>query len=188
MVARPSSMIPLGSKASDFKLMNVTTDKPVTLQEIQSDIGTVLIFIRNHCPYVEHIMEKLVDLASDYISKGISFVAINSNDPEMYPEDVPEEMKKLSKKFNFPFPYLSDSTQEAAKSCGAACTPDFFVFDKELKCVYRGQFDGSRPDNNIPVTGKNLIETLDCLLLNKEISADQEPSIGCRIKWRESDS
>ena len=181
-------MIPLGRIASDFKLINVSIDEFMTLKEIQSDIGTVIMFIRNHCLYVEHILEKLFDLARHYIPKGISFVAINSNDPKMYPEDTHEEMKKLSKKLDFPFPYLSDVTQEIAWSYGAACTPDFFVFNKGLECVYRGQFDDSRPGNNRPITGKNLGEALDCLLSNKEVPFEQKPSVGCRIKWSESHS
>ncbi|QVL56894.1 MAG: thioredoxin family protein [Simkaniaceae bacterium] len=188
MVAKPSNMIPLGTKAYNFKLLDVTSDEFTTLKEIQSDIGTVIMFIRNHCPYVEHIVERILDLARDYIPKGISFVAINSNDPKMYPDDTLEEMKKFSEKHDFPFPYLDDPTQEAAKGFGAACTPDFFVFDKDLKCVYRGQFDESRPDNNHPTTGENLAEALDCLLSNKKVPIDQHPSVGCRIKWRESDS
>ena len=186
MIAKPSNMIPLGTKASDFKLIDVSTDKFVTLKEIQSDIGTVIMFVCNYCPSVVHIREKLFELARAYIPKGISFVAINSNDFRERPEDGPEEMKKLSKKLDFPFPYLLDETQEVARSYNAACTPDFFVFDKELKCVYRGQFDKARPKNDHPVTGKDLKEVLDCLLSGKEVPSDQRPSIGCRIRWRES--
>ncbi|MCB1072694.1 MAG: thioredoxin family protein [Chlamydiia bacterium] len=186
MVAISSNMIPLGSDAYDFKLMDVITGKFKTLKDIQSDIGTVVMFIRNRCPYVEHILKSLIELAKEYLPKGISFVAINSNDPEMYPDDTPEEMKKFAQKFDFPFPYLDDPTQVAARGFGAVCTPDFFVFDKDLKCVYRGQFDDSRPENDHQVTGKNLKEALDCLLANKKMTTEQHPSYGCRIKWRES--
>eukprot|EP01066_Platyproteum_vivax_P021286 Platyproteum_vivax@DN9334_c0_g1_i1.p1 len=125
MIAKPSNMILLGTKASDFKLIYVSTDKFVTLKEIQSDIGTVIMFVCNYCPSVVHIREKIFDLARDYIPKGISFVAINSNDFSSRPEDGPEEMKKLSKKLDFPFSYLLDETQEVARSYNAACTPDF---------------------------------------------------------------
>jgi len=187
MVLTPSNMMPLGSRAPDFKLIDVSTDELVTLKEIQSDIGTVVMFICNHCPYVKHIQEMLLGLAKDYIPKGISFVAINSNDPMAYPEDGPEEMKKLAKELDFPFPYLFDATQRVARDYDAACTPDFYVFDRNFKCVYRGQFDESRPGNAHPVTGKDLAEALDCLILGKEVTPDQQPSIGCNIKWFEKE-
>ncbi|MCB1107606.1 MAG: thioredoxin family protein [Chlamydiia bacterium] len=183
MVLTPSSMMPLGTKAPDFKLIDVTFNEEVSLKEIQSDIGTVIMFICNHCPYVKHIQEMMVALARDYIMKGITFAAINSNDIHEYPEDSPEEMKKLALELDFPFPYLFDETQRVARSYGAACTPDFFVFDGDLECVYRGQFDDSRPGNHLPVTGKDLAEALDCLIMGKEMTLDQHPSIGCNIKW-----
>jgi peroxiredoxin len=185
MVDKSSNMIPLGTKAFDFNLKDVITNSSKTLKDIHAEIGTVIVFIRNKCPYVEHLLEKLIDLAKEYLPKKISFVAINSNAPEMYPDDTAEEMKKFAKKHSFPFPYLDDPTQVAAKGFGAACTPDFFLFDKDLKCVYRGQFDPSRPDNDHPVTGENLREALDALLANKKVPQKQFPSHGCRIKWRE---
>lgn len=185
MVAISSNMIPLKTKAFDFKLNDVISGQPKTLKDIHSEVGTVIVFIRNRCPYVEHILEKLIELARDYMPRGVSFAAINSNVPEMYPDDTAEEMKKFAQKHHFPFPYLDDPTQVAAKGFGACCTPDFFVFDKNLECVYRGQFDDSRPENNLPVTGKNLRESLECLLSNKKVPTDQQPSYGCRIKWRE---
>ncbi len=183
MVLTPSSMKPLGTRAPNFKLVDVVLDEVVTLKDIESDIGTVVMFICNHCPYVKHIQEMLVALAKDYIPKGISFVAINSNDISSYPEDSPKEMKKLAEKLDFPFPYLFDYSQKVAQDYGAACTPDFFVFDYSMECVYRGQFDDSRPGNHTLVTGKDLAEALDCLLLGKEVTPDQHPSIGCNIKW-----
>ena len=188
MVLTPSNMMPLETRAPDFKLIDVSTDELVTLKEIQSDIGTVVMFICNHCPYVKYIQEMLLALARDYILKGISFVAINSNNPMAYPEDGPEEMKRLAKELGFPFPYLFDVTQKIARSYGAACTPDFFVFDGDLKCVYRGQFDESRPGNHHPITGKDLAEALDCLLTGQEVTPDQHPSIGCNIKWFETEA
>lgn len=183
MVLTLSSMKPLGARAPNFKLVDAISDEVVTLKDIESDIGTVVMFICNHCPYVKHIQEILVALAKDYIIKGISFVAINSNDISEYPEDSPKEMKKLGEDLDFPFPYLFDYTQNVALDYGAACTPDFFVFDSSMECGYRGQFDDSRPGNHIPVTGKDLAEALDCLIIGREITPDQHPSIGCNIKW-----
>ncbi|MDJ0651443.1 MAG: thioredoxin family protein [Simkaniaceae bacterium] len=188
MVLTPSNMMPLGSRAPDFKLIDVSTDKFVTLKQIRSDIGTVVMFICNHCPYVKYIQETLLGLAKDYILKGISFVAINANDPLAYPEDGPEEMKKFAREWDFPFPYLFDATQRVARDYDAACTPDFYVFDRNLKCVYRGQFDEARPGNAHPVTGKDLAEALDCLIFGKEVTPDQQPSIGCNIKWFEKEA
>lgn len=185
MVKRESNMVPLGTKAFDFKLNDVTSNQSKTLEDFRSDVGTVVIFIRNRCPYVEPILPKLIALSKEYIPKGITFVAINSNVPEMYPDDTEEKMKVFAKKHHFPFPYLDDSTQVAAKGFGAACTPDFFVFDKDLNIVYRGQFDDSRPENDLPVTGKDLKNALDALLTSKKVPKKQSPSCGCRIKWRE---
>ena len=183
MVLTPSSMMPLGTRAPNFKLVDVISDEVVTLRDIESDIGTVVMFICNHCPYVKHIQNMLVALAKDYIMKGISFVAINSNDISEFPEDSPKEMKKLADALDFPFPYLFDYSQQVARDYGATCTPDFFVFDESMECVYRGQFDESRPGNHVMVTGKDLAEALDCLILGKEVTPDQHPSIGCNIKW-----
>lgn len=185
MVAITAKKTPLGTKAFDFKLQDVTSNQPKTLKEIHSDVGTVVIFIRNKCPFVDHILETFIAIASEYLSKGISFVAINSNDPAMYPDDTAEEMKKFAETHHFPFPYLDDPTQVAAKGFDASCTPDLFVFDKDLHSVYHGQFDAARPDNDIPVTGKDLKNALDALLNNKKVEGDQTPSYGCRIKWRE---
>jgi len=184
MILTPSNMSPLYQKAPDFKLLDVTTNKKVTLKEVQSDIATVIMFICNHCPYVKYILDVLVALTYDYIPKGISFIAINSNDIAAYPEDSPKEMRKLAKAKNFPFLYLFDDTQQVAKAYEAACTPDFFVYDGTMKSVYRGQFDDARPGNHNPVTGKDLAEALDCLLCGKVVSLDQHPSIGCNIKWK----
>ena len=187
MILTPSKMEPLYRKAPDFNLLDVVTNEEITLKEMQSDIATIIMFICNHCPYVKHILDVLVALTHDYLPKGISFIAINSNDVEAYPEDSPKEMQKLAKKKNFCFPYLFDFTQKVAHSYGAACTPDFFVFDKEMRCVYRGQFDDARPGNHNPVTGKDLSEVLDCLLAGKSVNIDQHPSLGCNIKWKNSE-
>lgn len=187
MVLTLSNMGPLHQKAPDFNLLDVITHEKLSLRDMQSDIATVVMFICNHCPYVKHILNVLVALIFDYLPKGISFIAINSNDIEAYPEDSPEEMKKLAEKKVFCFPYLFDATQQVAKAYGAACTPDFFVYDKEMKGVYRGQFDDARPGNHNSVTGKDLSEVLDCLLLGKSVTVDQHPSMGCNIKWKNSE-
>ena len=142
------------------------------------------MFICNHCPFVIHVIYQIVAVANDYLSKDIGFVAISSNDIINYPDDSPEKMKELAIKKNFPFPYLYDPTQEVAKDYDAACTPDFSVFDSQLKCIYRGQLDDSRPGNNEPVNGKDLRLVLDLSLKNKKLDFIQKPSIGCNIKWK----
>ncbi|MCB1106725.1 MAG: thioredoxin family protein [Chlamydiia bacterium] len=184
MVKIASQMIPLGTKAFDFQLKDVTSNQTKTLKETSFDKGLVVVFIRNKCPYVEPILGQLIALAKEYQPKGIAFIAINSNDPTLYPDDTTEEMKAFAEKHHFPFPYLDDGEQVAAKGFGAVCTPDFFLFDQGLNCIYRGQFDDSRPENNLPVTGKDLKEALDCLLAKKKVPDSQLPSHGCRIKWR----
>jgi len=185
MPAVESNMFPLGTKAPSFELVNTVDGNKVKLEEIKSDIATVIMFICNHCPYVKHVQEELVRLANDYMPKGISFVAINSNDVEKYPDDSPENMKKVAEEFGYPFPYLFDETQETAKAYQAACTPDFYIFDKELKCVYRGQLDDSRPKNDLPVTGESIRNALDAILNNQPVPELQKPSLGCSIKWKE---
>lgn len=184
MVLTSSKMLPLGQRAPDFTLLDVISEDNLTLQDVQSDIATVVMFLCNHCPYVKHIQDVLVPLTSTYIQKGITFVAVNSNDVEEYPEDRPQEMQRLAEKLDFPFPYLFDETQKVARDYGATCTPDFFVFDRSLRCVYRGQFDESRRGNHQPVTGSDLSEALDCILKGTPINPDQHPSIGCNIKWK----
>ncbi|MGE5681846.1 MAG: thioredoxin family protein [Bacillota bacterium] len=184
MSATPSTMLPLGTKAPSFILPDTVTGKDIALEELKSDKATVIMFICNHCPYVKHILPVLVDLTKEYASKGISFIAISSNDVENYPEDSPEKMKELAKQFNFSFPYLYDQSQEAARNYQAACTPDFYIFDKDVQLIYRGQFDGSRPGNNIQVTGHDIKLALDQHLAGKEVFKEQIPSIGCNIKWK----
>ncbi|MCF8219555.1 MAG: thioredoxin family protein [Bacteroidales bacterium] len=186
MVLVPTNQIPLGFKAPDFTLYNPLTGKQESLQKHKSDKATVIVFICNHCPYVLHIIDKLADIAREYKQKGVSFIAINPNDVENYPQDRPEKMVEMAKEKDFVFPYLYDETQEVAKAYDAACTPDFNVFDSDMRCVYRGQFDESRPGNNKPVTGKDLKHALDLLLEGKDIPEDQIPSSGCSIKWKET--
>lgn len=184
MAATPSSMVPIGFKAPDFNLLEPLTNSFKSLQELKSDKATMVMFICNHCPFVKHVNDQLVKLAVDYQPKGISFIAINSNDTENYPEDSPEKMKQYAVKLKYPFPYLFDESQNVAKAYDAACTPDFYIFDKEMKCIYRGQLDDSRPSNGKPVSGKDIRQALDAIISGKEVSKVQIPSIGCNIKWR----
>ncbi len=177
-------MIPLGSEAPDFRLPDVVSGNQITLADAKSDAAMVIMFICNHCPYVKHLQQGLVDIADDYIPRGVSFVAVNSNDVENYPDDSPERMKQVAEQLEYSFPYLFDETQEVAKAYDAACTPDFFVYNRDLKCVYRGQFDDSRPGNGKPVTGKDMRAALDAVLADRQVPEDQIPSVGCNIKWK----
>lgn len=183
-MALESSMLPLGTKAPDFQLLDVKTQKIVSLNELKSNTTTLVMFICNHCPFVKHLQQALIKLALDYQPKGVSVVAISSNDSLAYPDDSPANMKKIADEFHYPFPYLFDETQDVARAYHAVCTPDFFLFDKNLKCIYRGQFDGSTPRNEVPITGENLRLALDCVLSGKPVHENQKPSIGCGIKWR----
>ena len=184
MALTPSNMIPLGTKAPDFKLLDAVSDSEMSLEQLKSDKATVIMFICNHCPYVKHVQQGLVELANDYVSKGVSFIAINSNDVKNYTEDSPDNMKKVAERLGYPFPYLFDETQEIAKAYDAACTPDFYIFDEGLKLIYRGQMDNSRPGNGKPVTGRDIRKALDQILAGTTVSEDQIPSIGCNIKWK----
>ena len=184
MVATASNMLPLGSKAPDFTLVDTRNDELVSLVKSKSSIATVIMFLSNHCPYVKHIQGKIVELARQYQQKGIQFIAISSNDVVSYPEDGPEKMRYEAEQFDYPFPYLYDETQETAKAYHAACTPDFYIFDKDLLCVYRGCLDESTPGNGKPVTGAHLQNALDNLLAGKPVNTEQKPSLGCNIKWK----
>lgn len=184
MARTPSMMAALGSKAPDFTLTDALTGKLVSLSDVEGESATVIMFICNHCPFVIHVNEELVKLANDYRDQRVSFVAISSNDVESHPEDAPDKMKTMGLKMKYHFPYLYDETQEVAKAYEAACTPDFFVYNNELRLVYRGQLDDSRPGNEIPVTGKDIRHALDCLIKGKPVPEEQRPSIGCNIKWK----
>ena len=183
MARTPSNMVTLGTKAPKFELHKTVDDILYSSKELFNKNGTVVMFICNHCPFVIHVIDEIVSISENY-KENISFVAISSNDVINYPDDSPELMKKFAVNKNFSFPYLFDETQEVAKSFDAACTPDFFLYNNESKLVYRGQMDDSRPGNGIPVTGNDLKSALDNLIKNKEISAEQKPSIGCNIKWK----
>ncbi|QHT68624.1 thioredoxin family protein [Rhodocytophaga rosea] len=184
MPAITSHMLPLGTVAPDFKIQDTVSGNLIQLQQIRSDIATVIMFICNHCPYVKHVQPELVRLAEDYIPKGVTFVAISSNDVSRYPDDGPEQMKKVAITNKYPFPYLYDETQEVAIAYDAACTPDFYIFDKDMQLVYRGQLDDSRPSNGISLTGQDIRNALDHVLLGEQVSPFQKPSIGCSIKWK----
>ncbi len=185
MALTPSNMLPLGTTAPNFVLTDAVTNKPVSLQKIRGEKGTVVMFICNHCPYVKHVNEELVRLCNDYRVTGFGFVAISSNDIDKYPEDAPKKMWETARKYNYPFPYLYDEDQEVARAYDAACTPDFYLFDDELKLIYRGQLDNSRPGNGIPVNGRDLREALDNVLNNNPQRKEQKPSMGCNIKWKD---
>ncbi|NQY67091.1 MAG: thioredoxin family protein [Flavobacteriales bacterium] len=184
MAAAETTQIELGFTAPDFNLLNTITGENLSLDQLSIGNGLLVMFICNHCPYVIHIMEQLVSLANDYKSQGITTVAISSNDVENYPQDSPEKMKELASEYGFSFPYLYDETQEIAKLYDAVCTPDFSIFDDDLKCVYRGQLDGSRPGNDLSVTGSDIRKALDAIVNKTSVSTNQIPSIGCSIKWK----
>lgn len=184
MARTPSTMLELGTKAPDFSLPNVVNDETVTLSDYDDKEALLVMFMCNHCPFVKNIKEGLVEFAEDYADRSLGIVAISSNDVENYPDDSPEKMAEDARHFGYPFPYLYDETQEAAKKYRAACTPDFFLFDNERNLVYRGQFDDSRPGNDIPVTGEDLRNAVDKLLNEGEVVENQKPSIGCNIKWK----
>ena len=176
--------VTLGFTAPDFLLPDMVSGKMTSYKDIQGEKGTLVMFICNHCPYVLHVINELVQLGKDYIPKGIGMVAISVNDAIAYPEDGPEEMKSFAQKQKFPFPYLFDESQESGRLYDAVCTPDFDLFDSENKCVYRGQLDGGRPGNDIPVTGKEMREALEKILAGEKVPKEQTPSAGCNIKWK----
>lgn len=184
MALTESTMIPIGTEAPSFTLLDTRTDTFLSLDELKSNKATVIMFICNHCPYVIHVNEGLVEMANDYIPKGVSFIAISSNDVEIYHVDSPENMKAHAEDEGYPFPYLYDETQDVAKAYDAACTPDFYIFDGDMKLSYRGRLDDSRPNSGIPVTGKDMRTALEDILSGDSPTADQIPSMGCNIKWK----
>ena len=183
MSLTPSTMLPLGTSAPDFQLPD-TRGKTVSRAEFKNAHALLVAFICNHCPYVIHIRKGLAQLGRDYVPKGAAIVAINSIDADVYPADSPSKMKVEMLVAGYTFPYLHDESQAVAKAYRAACTPDFFLFDRQHKLVYRGQFDESRPGNGLPVTGQDLRIALDAVLAGKPAPAQQKASIGCNIKWK----
>lgn len=183
MARTPSTMLDLGTPAPDFSLPEPTSGKTISLQDYPGK-PLLVIFICNHCPYVLHIADKLAEVAAEYAEKGVQFVAINSNDVVNYPDDAPDKMAAMSERFGFTFPYLFDETQAVAKAYRAACTPDLYLFDANHRLVYRGQFDDSRPHNEVAVSGADLSDALKALFANLPPLTEQKPSLGCNIKWR----
>lgn len=180
-----STMLPLGTRAPQFSLPD-TEGRITSLADFAEAKALLVMFICNHCPYVQHVAPELAKLANEYLRKSVSIVAINSNDAQAYPADRPAMMKQEKATRGYHFPYLFDETQAVAKAYEAACTPDFYLFDAERSLVYRGQLDDSRPGNAIAVSGSDLRNALDCVLSGKLPTKDQKPSIGCNIKWKES--
>lgn len=183
MVKTNSTMLPLGTRAPDFSLVNID-GKTVSLADFQGAPALLVVFMCNHCPYVIHVSDQLAQLAKEYQDRGAAVVGISANDAAAYPDDSPERMAAEATQRGYTFPYLYDETQEVAKAYRAACTPDFYVFDKDQKLVYRGQMDNSRPNSGIPLTGADLRAALDAVLAGQPVSEAQKPSIGCNIKWK----
>ncbi len=179
-----STMLDLGTTAPDFALTDVVTGKLVHRDDFRGQEALLVMFICAHCPYVKHINEGLAALGKDYASKPVSVVAISSNDAVTHPADSPAGLKQQAETFGFVFPYLYDETQAVAHAYKAACTPDLFLFDADLRLVYRGQFDSSRPGSGIPVTGQDLRAAIDQVIAGQVVPRDQRPSIGCNIKWK----
>jgi len=183
MASSPSEL-PLGTVPPDFALLDTVSDRLISLHDVLSRKATVVMFLSYKCPLVQHVWDTLLDLARAYQQQGVSFVAINANDADSMPEDGPQQMKALAAKYKVPFPYLYDQTQQVARSFQAACTPEFFVFDRHMRLAYHGQFDDSRPGKKQPVTGQDLARALDALLAGQAVSNEQKPSLGCAIKWK----
>jgi thiol-disulfide isomerase/thioredoxin len=184
MSLKESNQFELETVAPSFALPDVVSQKTVSLDDLTGAKGTVIMFICNHCPYVIHVNKQLVQLANDYLPKGINFLAISSNDAKRYPQDGPAMMEKAAVQLKYPFPYLYDESQEVAMAYAAACTPDFYIFDQHNKAVYHGQLDSSRPGNRIPVTGEDMRTALDNMLDGLPPLEIQKPSSGCSIKWK----
>lgn len=183
MVKTASTMLPLGTLAPDFSLINVD-GQLVSRDDFQGAPALLVIFMCNHCPYVLHVADELSRLAAEYQAKGVAIVGINANDSTVYPSDSPEQMVHEAEQRGYVFPYLFDETQEVAKAYRAACTPDFFLFDKDQRLVYRGQMDESRPKSDTVPTGRDLRAALDAVLAGRDVPSEQRPSLGCNIKWK----
>lgn len=184
MVAVPSTMLPLGTRLPEFSLPNAVDGRVVSSADFDGRPALLVMFLCNHCPYVQHVKAEIGRIAKEYAPRGVGIVAISSNDIAAFPEDAPEKMKELAQREGWAFPYLFDETQDVAQAFRAACTPEFYLFDRDRKLVYRGQLDDSRPKNNLPVTGRDLRAALDAVLAGRPVSPNQVPSVGCNIKWK----
>jgi len=186
MVRTESMMLELGTQAPDFRLPEPATGRMVSLADFNEAPALLVIFMCNHCPYVKHISSALAEFAREYQPKGLAIVGISANDAQNYPDDSPEKMAEEVKARGYVFPYVHDESQAVAKAYEVACTPDFFLFDNSRKLVYRGQFDDSRPGNDLPVTGRDLRAAVEAVLSGRSVSSEQRPSVGCNIKWKEA--
>lgn len=184
MALTPSTMLALATPAPNFQLPDVVSNERISLSTFEGKKALLVMFICSHCPFVKHVQLELAKIGKDYVPKNVGIVAISANNIETNPDDAPDKLKQMASELGFNFPYCYDATQEVAKAYTAACTPDFFLFDSELKLVYRGQLDDSRPGNNKPVTGSDLRAALDAVLAGKSVGEEQKPSIGCNIKWK----
>ena len=183
-MAVESAMLPLGTNAPDFSLRNVVNGQIYRLDSFNEKAAFLVMFICRHCPYVVHVEQEIARIGRDYADTGLGLIAISSNDTKSYPDDAPSRLKEMAERLAFSFPFCCDDTQEVAKAYRAACTPDFFLFDRQRRLVYRGQLDDSRPGNNRPVTGRDLRAAIDAVLSGKPVNPDQKASIGCSIKWK----
>jgi len=184
MAVESSKDLPLGTRAPDFALPDTVSGRTIRLGDYAASPALLVAFICNHCPYVQHIRAAFVEFAREFQPRGLAVVAVSANDPEAYPQDSPEQMAIEAKKSGFTFPYLFDRTQQTAKAYQAVCTPEFYLFDAAQRLVYRGRFDASRPNSQVPITGSELRAAAEAVLAGRQPAADQKPSIGCGIKWR----
>jgi len=184
MAVESSKDLPLGTRAPDFALPDTVSGRTIRLGDYAASPALLVAFICNHCPYVQHMRAAFVEFAREFQPRGLAVVAISANDPEAYPQDSPEQMAIEAKKSGFTFPYLFDRTQQTAKGYQAVCTPEFYLFDAAQRLVYRGRFDASRPNSQVPITGSELRAAAEAVLAGRQPAADQKPSIGCGIKWR----
>ena len=184
MALTESTMLALGTAAPDFALPDTVTDRPVSLASFESKNALLVMFICNHCPFVKHVIDELTRLGNDYADESVGIVAISANDVVTHPDDSPDKMRHVAETLGWNFPYCYDETQQTALAYSAACTPDFFVFDSDRKLAYRGQLDGSRPENDQPITGRDLRAALDAVVAGESVGGEQRPSIGCNIKWK----
>lgn len=184
MANTSSNMLPLGTKAPEFYLKDTNSNYSHSYQDLKGKLGTLIVFMCNHCPFVLHVLDEIIRINNDYRVQGLSVVGISSNDVIKYPQDAPDKMTEFAYERGIEFPYLYDETQEVAKAYDAACTPDFYLFDVNDRLVYRGQLDDSRPGNGIPVSGSDLRNAIDGVVSNRKINPAQKPSIGCNIKWK----
>ena len=183
MVLTPSTMLRLGTVAPDFELLDVVSGETIKLETFWAYKALLVIFMCRHCPFVKHVQQEFYNLQEDYRDRSLGIIAISANNAVQYPDDSPASLQKMAQELNYNFPVCYDERQEVSKAYTAACTPDFFLFDRNRELVYRGQLDNSRPSNNIPVTGKDLRAAIDAVLSDRPVTEDQKPSIGCNIKW-----